>query len=184
MADFKKALALTLNFEGLYSNVKQDPGGETFKGISRKSWPEWIGWQYIDSVKSDKRFPECLETSMRLAKAVQDFYVVKFWLPISGNQITRQSIADCIFDFAVNVGLDPAVKMAQEVIKVQSDGIVGNVTLGVLNAFGEGVFLVRYLDKKIDHYLHLVSSKPVMFRFLKGWLKRAIKILIKHIPTD
>ncbi len=49
--DFQKALAHTLEFEGGYANDPADSGGETFRGISRRNWPQWEGWPLIDQAK-------------------------------------------------------------------------------------------------------------------------------------
>ncbi len=56
---FAEALKHTLEFEGGYANDPADRGGETFRGISRKNWPRWSGWDLIDQVKrkgADKNF--------------------------------------------------------------------------------------------------------------------------------
>ena len=40
MADFQPALQTTLRFEGGYTNINADAGGETYCGISRRNWPD------------------------------------------------------------------------------------------------------------------------------------------------
>lgn len=48
MADFKTAYDITSGLEGGYVNDTNDLGQETYKGISRRFWPHWDGWQHID----------------------------------------------------------------------------------------------------------------------------------------
>ena len=65
MADFKKALTETLRHEGGYVNDPKDPGGETYKGISRKNHPDWEGWNIIDEKKILSSFPINLDSAGR-----------------------------------------------------------------------------------------------------------------------
>src|SRR2546426_796362 len=60
MADFDYALTQLLKVEGGYANDPRDPGGETYKGISRVFWPNWSGWPLIDAAKSAPKFHERL----------------------------------------------------------------------------------------------------------------------------
>lgn len=87
---FENVLSHTLGFEGGYANDPADRGGETFRGISRKSWPNWPGWALIDQVKAaglvsasaiDRRFADDAE----MEKMVTDFYRDEFWKPFGGD---------------------------------------------------------------------------------------------------
>jgi len=43
--NFRKAFELVINgYEGKYSNDKDDPGGETYKGIARNMNKDFEGW--------------------------------------------------------------------------------------------------------------------------------------------
>ena len=53
--NFDKALEILLANEGQYANDKEDLGGETYCGISRKFNPSWAGWQIID--KANNLYP-------------------------------------------------------------------------------------------------------------------------------
>ncbi|MCX8017479.1 MAG: hypothetical protein N2690_06240, partial [Rhodocyclaceae bacterium] len=103
MADFLYAFERMIRNEGGYvlHKVPYDRGGMTYAGISRRNWPDWSGWRDIDA----GRDPE--------AETVRDFYRVNFWTPIQGDAIRSQSIAQTLFDFAVNAGVKTAVILAQ-----------------------------------------------------------------------
>lgn len=87
-----KALAFTLGKEGGLSNNPNDPGAETYKGISRHYWPNWDGWQYVDAGNFDEA-----------EKHVEDFYTVNFWNAMHCDDLPYPF--DLIaFDSAVNPG--------------------------------------------------------------------------------
>ena len=46
MAKFEEAYKLVADFEGSYSNVKSDRGGETYCGIARNFSPNGLAGQY------------------------------------------------------------------------------------------------------------------------------------------
>ena len=48
MADFEKAFNKIIANEGGYVNDKDDKGGETFMGITRKNHPTIYLWEVID----------------------------------------------------------------------------------------------------------------------------------------
>ena len=51
MANFQQAFQHTAAAEGGYSNNPKDKGGETYRGIARKYWPDWAGWIIVDEYK-------------------------------------------------------------------------------------------------------------------------------------
>ncbi|ASB49964.1 putative peptidoglycan-binding domain-containing protein [Alkalitalea saponilacus] len=64
--------------------------------------------------------------------------------------------------------------IAQNVIEVKSDGIIGPVTLGKLNTINPELFLASTTLVKIARYVHLVKIRPANSRFFYGWIGRAI----------
>ena len=60
--NFRKAFELVINgYERKYSNDKDDPGGETYKGIARNMNKDFEGWGIIDNLRGNGNFPESLE---------------------------------------------------------------------------------------------------------------------------
>ena len=103
MSDFKKAIAPVLAYEGGYVNDPDDNGGETYKGISRKFWPRWTGWAFIDNAKKQEGFPGSLNKISGLNDSVLAFYRENFWKPIGGDNIEHSEVAGLILDSAVNL---------------------------------------------------------------------------------
>lgn len=52
MAYFGDAFKKLSIKEGGYVNDKDDAGGETYRGISRKYNPTWQGWTMIDLIRN------------------------------------------------------------------------------------------------------------------------------------
>lgn len=133
MADFKPAIAKVLLIEGGYANDPNDSGGETYKGISRKFWPEWLGWSSIDTAKLLLNFPNNIKSNAWINVLVIDFYKANFWNKIGGDAISNQSIANQLMDAAVNEGIVPAIKRAQEIVGLPQTGHVTDELIEKLN---------------------------------------------------
>lgn len=122
MADYRHAIAKVLKHEGGYVNDPDDTGGETYKGVSRKNWPRWMGWVFVDNAKKQTGFPSSLGKISELQDSVMAFYRDNFWNKVGGDQIDEQDIADMLVDAAVNEGIKPAVKRAQKICGIAQTG--------------------------------------------------------------
>lgn len=175
MAEFNKAIEPLLENEGLYSNDPKDSGGETVWGVSRNNFPDIPLWGMVDKLKGSIYFPDNIRQNDEIKKAVREFYYANFWQPIKANEIFDQTEANNLFDFAVNSGSKQAVKIAQRALNVIDDGVVGLGTLLALNDCDPEIFILRFKIEKIKFYCSIVDNKPEQIRFLKGWIKRALK---------
>lgn len=119
MADFLIGYTETMKIEGGYANDKADGGGETWKGVARKFHPSWLGWKIVDKIKRTNPGVSIEELNLllgaipELQKYVLSFYKAEFWDIVHGDEIHEQKIANMIFDNAVNIGIPPAIEMAQ-----------------------------------------------------------------------
>lgn len=175
MADFKKSYAKTAKFEGGYANNPNDNGGETYKGIARKAHPTWSGWRIIDTYKksehSNKQLNEVLKGNQQLDALVEQFYLEKFWNQIMGTSISNQWVADNIFDFAVNSGINRAVRYAQRIVGATEDGVMGSQTIKAINKNVE-TFVAKYKKARTDFINKGVSNGVIHASFQKGLLSR------------
>lgn len=178
MADFKKAFQLIIANEGGYVNDPDDPGGETYKGISRKNWPAWLGWIAIDHLKALPGFPASLhddnETVRQFEYEVSSFYYCQFWNLIKGSLISDQGMANSIMDFAVNAGVGTSVELAQKVVKTDPDGKIGPNTIKAINAFNPDHFMSAFTVEKIRRYIAIVKKRPTSKKYFLGWISRAV----------
>lgn len=173
-AIFDPAYEKVLQNEGGYGNDPQDPGGETYKGISRNNWNSWRGWQNIDLGKRRPNFPANLEKDIDLQGAVKEFYQSAFWSPIQGDRLINQAVANSIFDFAVNAGVKTSVSLAQMVVETEPDGVVGDKTIKAINDLDPEHFLASFTVAKIARYISIVKKRPTSQKYFYGWVCRAI----------
>jgi len=174
MADFKKGLQLILKHEGNYSMDKDDPGGETYKGIARNINSKWEGWVSIDLLKKQSGFPNNLEANLDIQESVEHFYHTQYWDRVQGDKITSQEIANSIFDFAVNAGVGTSNSLAQMVADVKPDGVIGTASLSAINAMDEDLFLAAFTIAKIARYISIIEKRPKSSKYFYGWVRRAL----------
>lgn len=191
MASFEPALKFALENEGGYSNNLNDPGGETYRGISRRYWPVWSGWGMISAAMKKlnpsldqagiKKLDWLLAQDLVLQQAVHDFYRSKFWNPLYEN-IASQSVATKIFDEAINLGVEAVQCLQQALVAcgypIQIDGKFGGGTLNAVNTVGQKELMPRFVDALSGHYIAEAKKNPKKKTFLAGWLNRA-----KEIPS-
>lgn len=186
--EFEQAVKHTLQFEGGYVHDPDDRGGETFRGISRRAWPAWPGWEDIDRAKSlgnrtRKSIDSYFAGDQSISRKVADFYRANFWQPFASFGLPGRLTAK-LFDTAVNTGVKGAVKLAQKSANLLAlspplkvDGAAGAKTLAAISAAiggnpGEDGFLAAFVKVQEDNYRRL-AARPGQSKFLKGWLRRA-----------
>lgn len=187
MAEFDAALYKTLKHEGGYVFHPSDPGGETFKGVSRRAHPDWEGWERIDTYKQSPVFPNMLTSDNALTGWVCDFYRDKYWRPIAGDQILSQDVANELFDTAVHLGPKRAVKFLQIALNalnreesvygnVTVDGSLGPNTLETMQKYQNwepSAFLIKLLViQRGAFYIEAVKKREESEVFIRGWLRR------------
>lgn len=174
MAEFKIALLKVLSHEGGYGNDPEDPGGETYSGVARKMHSKWDGWTTIDMLKRASGFPANLDKDADLQEDITNFYRINFWDKINGDKIDNQFVAESIFDFAVNGGVRTSASLAQMVVGVKSDGVIGKDSIAAINAFDPEYFLSAFTVAKIARYVNIVKKRPVSRKYFYGWVVRAL----------
>ena len=124
MAEFTKAYKKLEVAEGGYVFDKDDSGGETYKGVSRRANPNWNGWISIDAIKKahPTTFKDILKRTPELEKKVQDLYKDKYWDCFELDDVLSQLVAEQMFDTAVNQGQTAAIKFAQRVLDLRETG--------------------------------------------------------------
>lgn len=172
--EFFLALDYVLKYEGAYSNNPADKGGETYCGISRVAYPNWLGWSHIDANKD--HLPIAVLNTL-----VEDFYV-RIWNDLQLDYY-RPELSTFVFDMAVNCGTKTAVKTLQTALNavgasLVEDGIMGEKTKIALSHFSGNlsiiVSILQTLRTKL--YLRIVEANPSQKIFLFGWLKRTYGI--------
>ena len=171
-SNFDYAITKVLENEGSYSSNPSDPGGETYCGISRVSWPNWSGWAIIDTYKGDPGFPKNLPTVSGLSDLVKSFYLTNFW---HFNGIADPNVAEKLLDIWVNLGSDRAAKVTQAALRgigynIALDGQYGPECESAINRANPTTLLLELRAQQSYHYA--THAKP---EFLLGLLRRAVK---------
>ena len=125
MAQFDKEFDKLILAEGGYINDKDDAGGETYLGISRKNNPKWIGWEVIDDIKKKygtKGITARLKKDTALTNSAKLLYKQNYWDVLELDDIPSQSIAHELFDTCVNCGKATAIRIAQQVLMMTVTG--------------------------------------------------------------
>ena len=157
MADFNKAIDIVLMFEGGYVNDPDDPGAETKYGISKKAYPNL----------------DIKELTLVQAKEI---YKKDYWDRIQGDNIPDQFIANLLLDSAVNLGVKKAVKLAQEILGVKVDGILGKETMYMLKLYDPYLLFNKYKLSRINYYTELCNRNHNLKKYLLGWINRVLKV--------
>ena len=145
--------------EGAYTPGVGDPGGETNFGISKRTYPD------ID-IKALTR---------EGAKAI---YKTDFWDHIVADQLP-ESVQYQLFDFAVNSGIETAIRYLQRALGVADDGHWGVVSQTAANNAHEWDLVLNLNAERLD-FMTRLSNWPTAGR---GWARRIAQNL-KYGATD
>lgn len=97
--NFDKCLAITLRYEGAYSNHPDDPGGPTMRGITQREYDTWRKQQG----KSTRSVRQLTDDEMRA------IYRTQYWDAVAADSLVM-GLDLCVFDAAVNSGVSRAQK--------------------------------------------------------------------------
>jgi lysozyme family protein len=189
VAKFEEAYEKTMGYEGGYVFDPKDRGGETYKGIARRSHPSWEGWPFIDRVKKGKDWQK--NYGPDLEGLVQKFYRAYYWDRVLGDHIPSQAVANELFDTAVNLGVERAGTFLQKSLNALNrnqdrrlypdlveDGMAGKKTLDALTMYltvDSVAFLLTLMNVfQGHHYTEVMRKSPDQEKFARGWLSRVV----------
>lgn len=156
---FDLAFDRLIGVEGGYTDGAGDPGGETKWGISKRSYPD-------------------LDIRALTKDDAKQIYRQDFWNRIYADQLPG-SVAFQVFDFAVNSGIETAVRYLQRAVGVADDGHWGPVSQAAAAARSE-TDLILLLNSERLEYMTKLSNWPVASR---GWARR-IASNLRHAAQD
>jgi lysozyme family protein len=174
MTEFNEAYDHMIGeFEGGYANKKTDKGKMTYKGISRRSFPDWPGWKIIDplvlaSNGNAREINSALFGNDMMESLVKDLYFKEFWTPVA---MLPDRLRFKTFDTCVNMGLIPGIKIMQKAVGTVADGKIGPKTLAA--AKDSDAVLKKFSEFQANRYREIVAADPDQAVNLKGWLRRA-----------
>lgn len=145
---FDEAFDKLLKHEGGYIDHRNDPGGETKFGISKRSYPHLdIAALTVDDAKL--------------------IYLRDFW-NVAGCTAVPETIRFDLFDTAVNSGVGRAVRLLQRAAGAAEDGQLGPKTLQAISSMHPARLTARFNGAR----LAFMCSLPNWHAFGRGWSMR------------
>lgn len=148
MNPFLVAINRLLGNEGGYVANPADPGGVTNWGISQRSYP------HLD-----------------IANLTRDdaiaIYKRDFWDKIDGDAMPP-GVGFQLLDFAVNSGIETAIRALQRAVGVADDGHFGPVSLAAIKAQSPADTIMKFLAER----LMFMTGLSTWVDFGKGWARR------------
>ena len=156
-ANFFKSLDMVLKHEGGFVDHPEDPGGATNKGITHKTYADFLG-RPLEDVSELKNIPD---------EHVQMIYKNGYWDRVKGDELPA-GVDFSTFDWAVNSGPGRAAKALQKAVMVAQDGAIGPMTLGAAAEFTPEEIIQSIAQQREEFYRSLRTFDT----FGKGWLRR------------
>lgn len=173
---------MSLEFSRPENALHKNPteNGLTFMGIYEVANPSWSGWKQIKTAINAygdlKKASVALYNDDALVNLVASFYKTNYWDALNLDSVDSQIKTNELFCFAVNVGTKSAVRVLQDMLGLQCDGIMGKETLRALNNYNEQAFDVDFDRAEIAYYRNLIRKNPRLGIYERGWENRAKKI--------
>ncbi|MFK2904995.1 glycoside hydrolase family 108 protein [Dyella ginsengisoli] len=161
--NFQASLALTLPFEGGWSDHPKDPGGATMCGITQAVY---------DDDRDARGLPR---RSVRESTAAEReaIYLRRYWQKAQCEALPAG--ADfALFDFAVNSGVSRATRTLQRIVGVAADGIPGRYTLAAASRYGSQYGPSALGDALCHARLAWMQALPTYATFGHGWRRRVM----------
>lgn len=167
---FGPAVAIVLAHEGGYQALPGDPGNWTGGKIGVG---ELKGTKYGISAA---QYP-ALDIAALTEDAAAAIYRRDFWDRWDFARLPP-AIAGKLFDAAVNIGIEDAVRCLQRALRactrhVEEDGKLGDATIAAASAVSPDLVLPVLREALAGHYRLIAERNPGEARFLTGWLARA-----------
>lgn len=137
-----------MGHEGGYVNDPADPGGETKWGISKRSYPHL-------NIKDLTR------------EQAKEIYHKDFWLALHADTLP-DGVAFQLFDFAVNSGIQTAIRYFQRALGVADDGHWGPTSQATADITSESDMIMRLNAERLD-FMTRLKNWP---QHGKGWARR------------
>lgn len=140
--DFDRAFEIVVQAEGGYVDHPNDPGGETYMGITRRDHPE-IWERFGDEFRAQDPSEDALN-------AVKSIYKDQYWDAVPGIENMNAAQGLVAFDAAVNQGPGYMRRMISE-------------TGGDVEAM---------LEHRLERYDEVIARNPRLAVFEEGWANR------------
>lgn len=149
---FDNVFDRVMGHEDGYVNDPDDPGGETKWGISKRSYPTF---NIANLTRDDARM----------------IYEQDFWKRINGSRLIERGFDGVSFqlmDFALNSGIETAVRYLQRAVGVADDGHWGPISQAALEKKSESDLIMLLIAERMEFQTKLKN----WLSHGKGWTRR------------
>jgi lysozyme family protein len=154
--NFVKSLHHVLKSEGGFIDHPDDPGGVTNKGITARTYENFLGGP-VD-VQMMRDIPD---------NHVEEIYKDMYWEVVRADDLPA-GVDLCVFDFGVNAGPVRSAKMLQSCVDATEDGVIGPKTLARVSEQDTEELIKLFSVKREEYYKSLRHFET----FGRGWLRR------------
>lgn len=158
--NFDACLMRMLAHEGGFSDHKDDPGGMTNLGVTKKVWEEFVGHPV------DEAAMRALSFDM-----VKPLYKTLYWDRVKGDNLPN-GVDYCVFDASVNSGVGRASRWLQTVVGVEPDGSLGPKTFAAVEVVQPKTLISKYCEQRLA-FLHRLGTWET---FGRGWERRVKEV--------
>ena len=151
--------------EGGFADHRDDKGGPTRFGITKRTLSEWRGYDVSRAQVQTLHIDEARE-----------IYARQYLEPFAA--VTDGPLKELLVDTAVHSGPGKAKRLLQEALGVEVDGVIGLDTIGEL-AHADFVRVYRDVLRARLRFIGKILTRDVtQATFAAGWLNRIAEFII------
>lgn len=155
--------------------------GYTLGGVYQKSNPLTVEWDFVNKLvnlcnQDIERASVMLFHDTNIKNTVDEIFIFNYWDRMKLDYIENDKVALEMFLFGVLAGTKNSVKIAQKIVGVQQDGIIGNITIGAINNYNEETFDKRFDELEVEYFEKIIDNNPKLAIYLNGWKNRAYAV--------
>ncbi|MAH45982.1 hypothetical protein CMI37_09125 [Candidatus Pacearchaeota archaeon] len=159
------ALDKILDMEGGFVDRLNDYGGPTNYGIT------------IPALEAYTGRPATLKDIKKMKPEVAKAIYTQNYFTKPGIHHLPESLWAHMLDMSVHHGPRKAIKILQKVLNIESDGIIGPVTIEASYDNNSSVINHRLAIRRIEFMARVVKRNRTQAVFILGWVRRAMYYL-------
>lgn len=163
MAQSNILVPFILSWEGGFVDNPDDHGGPTNMGVTLSTYIRYCCRKGYPRPTVERLRNLSMETWTGIFKSL-------YWDACRADEINDQAIANLLVDWYWCSGIW-AIKYAQQILGVETDGVVGPVTLAALNSMSPLPLFSSLWTRRQLHFKSC-ARRPGQAQFLKGWMNR------------